>query len=90
MFVDISLGSSKREAKPSWTRAALSKERFSNSFLVPVGQETGKAYGGIQVKLMLWERLVQSKKVGEEAERRSAEVGDSGRGDQPTSVVLQE
>ena len=65
-------------------------EGFSNSFLVHISQEAGRAYGGIQVKLKLWERQVQSKRVEEEAEGRGAGPGDSRRGDQPGSVVLQE
>ncbi|KAK4827726.1 LOW QUALITY PROTEIN: hypothetical protein QYF61_021026 [Mycteria americana] len=46
-------------------------------------QEAGRAYRGIQVKLKVWEMLVQSKTAGEEAEGRDARVGDSRRGDQP-------
>lgn len=45
--------------------------------------------GSIQGQLKLWERQIQCKRVGEEAEGRGAAVGDSRR-EQPGSGVLQE
>lgn len=90
MFVDASLGSSKRGKIQVHQGCSEHGGEFSNSFLVPVGQEAGRSYRGIQGKLKIWERLVQSMRIEEEAEGRSAGVGDSGRGDQPRSVVLQE
>lgn len=64
MFVDTSLGSSKREAKIQLDQGCSQHGGFSNSFLVRVGQEAGRAYRGIQVKLNLWGRLYNPREQG--------------------------
>lgn len=89
MFVDMCLGISKREVKSSWTRAALSMGWFLALFWCLYVTKLEELMGAFQ-KNWSFGRGRNNLRIGEEAEGRGAGAGESRRGDQPGSVVLQE